>query len=124
MTIQPTGESEIRVTMAGAGLTIDDVERPLSPFHLLAASLATCTALAVRGWGDAVGHDSASLEIVVCWEIGNDPTRVTRIEMELHWPTLPPARVVTVERVVDLCPIHATLAQSAEIVQRVAAAER
>lgn len=93
----------------------------LSPYHLLAASLASCTALTLQSWAARPGIEVHSLQIVVTWQlVSARPKRVSHIEAVLHWPDLPDSRVQTAERVAKLCPIHATLhAAATEVVTRV-----
>jgi putative redox protein len=108
MLIRLTGTSRLRLEMETPGFEIDG--GVLSPFHLLAASLASCTAVAVESWASGVGLDATSLAIDVTWELAEErPARVTHIEEVLVWPGLPPERVDTVKRVAELCAIHATL---------------
>jgi uncharacterized OsmC-like protein len=118
------GEDRIRLEMAGEGLEILSEGVPLSPFHLLAASLASCTALTVSTWAEGAGIDAAPLALSVRWDIaGTRPKRVTRMAMELRWPGLPAARVATAERVAELCPIHATLQRAVELSHRITASD-
>ena len=103
-------EGRIRFEVAGEGFEIDSDGVALSPYHLLAASLASCTALTVQSWAGTVGIATERLVITVTWElIAGHPKRVERMEQMLHWPELPVERLRTAERVAALCPIHATL---------------
>lgn len=113
-------EERARLEMAGEGFEITSEGAPISPYHLLAGSLSSCTALTLGSWAEGAGVDMAPLTIHVTWEHAEErPARIQRIEMELRWPGLPEARVETAERVADLCPIHATLDRAAEVVRRV-----
>jgi putative redox protein len=114
------GEESIRLEMSGDGFEIASEEVPISPYHLLAASLASCTALMFVSWAPQVGLDLESLTIAVSWEMALErPKRVATMDMELRWPGLPADRVETAERVAGLCPIHATLTRSAAITRRI-----
>jgi uncharacterized OsmC-like protein len=113
-------EDRIRFEMTGEAFEIVPEAASLSPFHLLAGSLASCTALTVQSWARGVGIDADRLVISLSWEVAeNRPKRVTRMDMELRWPGLPEARVATAERAADLCPIHATLVRATEITRRI-----
>lgn len=115
-------ETAARLEMSGAGFEIDSEGAPISPYHLMAASLSTCTALTLQGWAEGAGIDLAPLVIHVTWEHAEErPARIARIEMELRWPGFPEERTVTAERVADQCPIHATLTRAAEISRRIVA---
>lgn len=114
------GETRIRMEIAGEGFEILSGDAPLSPFHLLAGSLASCTAVTVASWAQGAGIDAEALVITVGWEAAEQrPKRVTRMDMDLLWPGLPADRVATAERVAALCPIHATLRLGTEISRRV-----
>lgn len=113
-------EKRARLDMTGDGFEIASEEASLSPYHLLAGSLASCTVLTLQSWSEGVGIDMAPLTIHLAWEIAEEPPpRIVRIEMELRWPGLPDERVSTAERVADLCPIHATLERATELSRRV-----
>lgn len=113
------GEQRIRFEMAGQDFEIASENVAISPYHLLAASLASCTALTVASWAGGAGIGTGRLAIDVAWEMADRPKRVTRIEQTLHWPELPEDRVGTAERVAGLCPIHATLHAGAVVTKRV-----
>ncbi|MEX2541440.1 MAG: OsmC family protein [Trueperaceae bacterium] len=117
------GQQRIRLEMTGEGFEIASEGIDISPYHLLGASLASCTALMFESWAPQTGVDLAPLTISVSWEMAEErPMRVRSMAMELEWPGLPAERVETAERVADLCPIHATLERSAEISRRIVAA--
>ena len=114
------GEDRIRLEMAGDGFEMSSEGPAISPYHLLAGSLASCTGLTVESWAQGAGVDSGSLVSSVAWEMVEErPKRISHVDMELRWPTLPKDRVAIAERVADLCPIHATLSRAAEISRRI-----
>ena len=116
-----TGEDRVRVEMAGDGFDIvAEGTTAVSPYHLLAGSLASCTVLTLESWARSAGFDLRPLTIDVGWvHAETRPTRVTRIEMALRWPGLPPERIAAAERVADLCPIHATLKRGTEVARHI-----
>ena len=108
--------------MAGDSFGITSEGPPISPYHLLAGSLASCTALTLQSWAETSGIDMAPLSLHLTWEnVDERPKRIARIDMELRWPGLPEERVGTAERVADLCPIHATLKRATEVSRRIVA---
>src|SRR5690606_9402235 len=118
------GEDRIRLEMAGEGLEILSEGAPLSPFHLLAASLASCTALAVSPWAAGAGLAAAPRSLSGRRARADTrPKRVTRMAMELRWPGRPAARVATAERLAEPCPIHATLQRAVELSHRITASD-
>lgn len=115
-------ETSNRLEMAGTGWEITSEGTPISPYHLLAGSLASCTALTLQSWAEGAGVDLAPLTIHLAWEHADErPKRIARITMELRWPGLPAERVQAAERVADLCPIHATLARATTVERHVVA---
>ncbi|NUR34182.1 MAG: OsmC family protein [Gemmatimonadaceae bacterium] len=113
--------SGIRLEVAGDGFEIMSEDGDISPYHLLAASLASCTALTVGSWAQGAGIGTDHLTISVTWRMVEDrPKRVAHIEQTLHWPELPSDRLETADRVAKLCPIHATLNAGTVATSRVA----
>ncbi len=120
MQMMLTAENAIRLDIAGDEFEIISEEVALSPYHLLAAGLASCTALTVQSWANAAGIDSQGLTMSIAWTVASErPRRITHMDMQLHWPGLPPHRVAAAERAADLCPIHETLERATEITCRV-----
>ncbi|MBI4539409.1 MAG: OsmC family protein [Gemmatimonadetes bacterium] len=113
-------ETRARLEMSGDGLEIASEGASISPYHLLAGSLSTCTALTLqRGrrasrstWRPSRFTSRGSTR-------RSGPARIRRIEMELRCPGFPEERKATAERVADLCPIHATLTRAAEVSRRI-----
>jgi uncharacterized OsmC-like protein len=120
MRLIPADETRARLELDGDGFEIVPDGAALSPFHLLAGSLAACTASTLHGWAEAAGVSMAGLSIAVEWETAaKPPRRVTRIAMTLNWPGLPESRVAAAERVAHLCPIHHTLDRAADATLRI-----
>jgi uncharacterized OsmC-like protein len=110
------GEHRLRVEVAGGDFEITAEATPISPYHLLAASLASCTALTVGSWATSVGIGTQRLEIEVQWEMAADhPRRVTSVSQTLRWPELPEDRLAVVSRLARLCPIEATLERGTQV---------
>lgn len=104
------GESAVRLEMGGEGFEITSEGAAISPYHMLAASLASCTALTVTSWAGGAGVAFEQLVISVTWTFSpGQPKRVDAIEQVLHWPQLPEERLTAADRVAKLCPIHATI---------------
>lgn len=115
-------ETSNRLEMGGTGFEIVSAGASVSPYHLLAASLSSCTVLTLQSWAEGAGIDLAPLTVAVSWDKADErPARIERLVMELRWPGLPEDRVETVERIADLCPIHATLERAAEVSRRIVA---
>ena len=116
-------EERIRlVTDDEAGFAFEAAGGGLSPFHLLAASLATCTYSVLHGWAQHASLPEDGLEVVVDWEIGAQPLRVTAMDMQIVWPGLPPARHKAAVRAAAQCTVHNTLHHGAPVETRIAEA--
>lgn len=118
------GERRIRVeAVGGAALDVESAEPGihLSPLHLLAASLATCTLAVLEGWAMQVGLDSNGLEIGIDWDYVEDPYRVGRYGVGIRWPDLPETRRPAALRVAEHCTVEHTLRHSPEIETRIEA---
>jgi len=114
------GESTIRFEVAEDGFEITSDDVSISPYHLLAGSLASCIALVVVAWAERAGLDPEPVTISRSWEhVGAADHRVKRMDVDLRWPGLPDFRKAVVERVAEACPIHATLIAGTEISSRV-----
>ena len=116
-------EERIRLVAGGEGFAFEAGDTGLSPFHLLAAGLATCTHSVLVGWAEHAGLPLDGLEIVVEWELGDEPVRVTRMDMRIAWPGLPPERHPAAARAAALCTIHNTLSHGTTVETRVADSE-
>jgi uncharacterized OsmC-like protein len=115
-------ESElgIRLEVAGHGFEIASEGIAISPYHLLAGSLASCIALLVVPWAERSGIALEPATISISWEHTEDgDNRVKHIEVDVRWPGLPDSRQVVVERLAEACPIHATLISGTMISSRV-----
>lgn len=120
MRIVLESEHGIRLVPDDEPFGFDARDTGLSPFHLLAASLATCTYSVLHGWAHHAGLDLEGLEIGVAWELGEDPVRVTGMDMEIHWPALPPDRRDAAVRAAAHCTVHNTLRHPTPVETRMA----
>jgi uncharacterized OsmC-like protein len=113
-------ETSVRLAAGSEGVVLEPARGvALSPFHLLAASLATCTWSVLMGWAGAASLDVAGLELVVAWEFGGDPVRVEEMRMGVEWPGLPAGRRGAAERAARQCTVHHTLEHGSRVVTRV-----
>lgn len=120
MEIQLLTDESIRLTASSPGFAFEPGEaETLSPFHLLAASLATCTYSVLHSYAHHAGLPLDGLAIDVEWELGGEPYKVTRMEMSLDWPGLPEARTEAARRAAAQCTIHHTLEHGSHVETRV-----
>ncbi len=114
------GELKIRLVMTGQGFEITSGDIALSPYHLLAGSLASCVVLLIEPWSENVGIDIAPVIIAVAWEhVGEGDNRVKQMDVQLRWPGLTDTRKKVVQRLAEACPIHATLVSGTVITNSV-----
>ena len=114
------GELKIRLEMTGQGFEITSEDIAISPYHLLAGSLASCVVLLIEPWAENVGIDIAPVIITVSWEhVGAGDNRVKQMDVNLSWPGLSDSRKPVVQRLAEACPIHATLVSGTVITSSV-----
>jgi uncharacterized OsmC-like protein len=113
-------ETSVRLASGSEGVILEPAPGvALSPFHLLAASLATCTWSVLMGWAEAASLDVTGLELVVAWDFGGDPVRVAEMRMGMEWPGLPAGRRGAAERAARQCTVHHTLEHGSRVLTRV-----
>ena len=117
MKITLLSDERIRLEPRPGALTIeaDSPEKTYSPFHMLASGLAVCQYSVLASWAVHAGFSPDDLVIEVGWDFADDPHRVGRYNVALHWPSLPEARRHAATRAAALCAVHATLTHSPEI---------
>jgi uncharacterized OsmC-like protein len=87
-----------------------------TPLELMSVALAACVALYVHRFcvGNGVDACDAAVEVVPVWRA--DPGRIARFEVLLHLPETVSEHVAAqLEEVARSCPVHHTLAETAEI---------
>lgn len=123
MRILLVSDDRIRLDGGAGPLTIeaDSPEASYSPFHMLASGLATCVFSVLHSWATNAGIAAGDLAVEVGWEFVENPHRVGRYDVALHWPSLPPERRASAERAAHLCTVHRTLQSTPEIHTHIAA---
>ncbi|MGH7475796.1 MAG: OsmC family protein [Longimicrobiales bacterium] len=120
MRLTLAAEHRILLTGDGADFTIDGGDEPLSPFHLLAASLAACTFLVLQSWAHHAKLRIDDLQLGVDWDFDDEAARVSAMRMEVIWPSLPGERRATALRAAKTCTVHNSLEQGFPITTGVA----
>lgn len=117
-----TGE-RIRLNDEGGPLAIEaeSPEQSFSPFHMLAAALASCVYSVLHSWASSAEIPVDDLAIEIGWRFAEDPYRVGSYEVDVIWPSLPAERGAAAERAAHLCTVHQTLLNPPEIKTRVIA---
>jgi len=111
MKITLLADDAIRLEPIPGTMTIEasSAEMQYSPFHMLASSLATCTFSVIESWASHAKIPLDDLVIEVRWRFGDEPHRVSDLNVTFEWPSLPANRVAAARRVAELCTVHATL---------------
>ena len=111
MKITLLSEDAIRLDPVPGAMTIEaeTPETQYSPFHMLASALATCTFSVIYSWASHAKLSVDDLTLEVHWKFGEDPHRVSDINVVFDWPSLPANRLAAVKRVAEMCTVHATL---------------
>jgi uncharacterized OsmC-like protein len=111
MKITLLSDDAIRLEPVAAPMTIEasSAEMVYSPFHMLASSLATCIFSVINSWATHAKIPVDDLAIDVRWKFGDDPHRVSDLDVTFDWKSLPPNRIAAAKRVAELCTVHATL---------------
>ena len=95
-----------------------------SPTRLLAASLASCTAITIEMYAERKGWDIEGLEVAVDFEGAPKAGETARFAVELELPAgLTAEQAERIEVIAGKCPVHRTLAGDAEIEMRTRVAE-
>ncbi|HEX5829549.1 MAG TPA: OsmC family protein [Gemmatimonadaceae bacterium] len=104
-------DDAIRLEQSPGPMTIEAAseDQVYSPFHMIGSALASCTLSVLHSWATHARVGADDLAVEVRWTFADDPHRVDRLAVTLDWPSLPPARLATARRVVELCTVHATL---------------
>ena len=111
MKITLLSDDAIRLEPIPGPMTIEasSAEMSYSPFHMLGSSLATCIFSVINSWATHAKIPVDDLVIDVRWKFGDEPHRVSDIEVTFDWKSLPANRIAAARRVAELCTVHATL---------------
>jgi uncharacterized OsmC-like protein len=93
----------------------DSAEMQYSPFHMLASGLATCTYSVLASWGTHAKLDVDDLAIEVGWTFAEDPHRVSDMDVDVIWPSLPEERRTAAVRAAGLCTVKKTFEQPPQV---------
>jgi uncharacterized OsmC-like protein len=116
-------ESETTLRVSGAetvSIEAEGEDVSFSPFHMVAAGLATCTFSVLYTWAMHAHLDAVDLEVAVAWQFGGgdgtgEPARVERYEVRLIWPALPEQRHAAARKAAAQCTVHNTLEQGTSV---------
>lgn len=103
------------------GLNIDshDPEAHFSAMQMFATSMGLCTYSVLAGYAEMDDIDTAQLSVRMRWSYTEHPYRIGRIDMDIRWPELPPARLEAARRAASKCTLHNTLEHPPKVETRV-----
>ena len=110
-------EDELVVLPTDDPVTIEARSPDLSysAFHMLASGFGTCVLSVLYTWAASAELPTEHLAVRIKWSFAEEPHRVGRYELKIHWPDLPADRVAAAQRVAGLCAVHETLTHPPEI---------
>lgn len=113
MKITLLSDDRIRLDGKAGPLSVeaDSAEMQYSPFHMLASGLATCTYSVLASWGTNARLPVDDLAIEVGWKFAEDPHRVSDMDVDVIWPSLPEERRNAAVRAAGLCTVKKTFEQ-------------
>jgi uncharacterized OsmC-like protein len=114
-------DERIRLDGGGGPMTIEapSADTTYSPFHMMASGLASCTYAVLQSWATNARLPADGLALEVGWSFAEEPHRVARYDIDIHWPGLPENRRAAAKRVADMCTVKVTLAHPPEIATEV-----
>ena len=117
MKITLLSDDRIRLEGGAGPMTIEapSAEMTYSPYHMLASSLATCTASVLHSWATNAKLPADGLALEVAWTFAENPHRVDHLHVEIDWPGLPENRLAAANRVAELCTVKVTLAHTPQV---------
>lgn len=118
-TLTGAGSFQVRLGVSGGPIFADEpvevggLGSGPSPYQLLSAGLAACTAMTLNLYASRKGWDMAELEVEVAHARIGGADRFTR---QIRLPSgLDEAQRVRLAEIADRCPVHRTLEGGAEI---------
>ncbi|MFA7097353.1 MAG: OsmC family protein [Gammaproteobacteria bacterium] len=90
------------------------------PMQMFATSLALCTYSVLAVYAETIDTPVEDLSMRVRWSYAQQPNRIDRIDMDIQWPALPPARLQAARLAASHCTLHHTLENPPAIATRVA----
>lgn len=113
MKITLLSDDRIRLDGKAGPLSVeaDSAEMQYSPFHMLASGLATCTYSVLASWGTHAKLPVDDLAIEVGWKFAEEPHRVSDMDVDVIWPSLPEERRNAAVRAAGLCTVKKTFEQ-------------
>ena len=117
MKITLLADDRLRLEEDGGALSIEAASDGVaySAFHMMAGGLATCTLSVMHSWASAAGLDANGLAIEIGWSFADEPKRVGRYQIAIHWPGLAPNRLAAAQRVADQCTVKTTFKHPPDI---------
>jgi uncharacterized OsmC-like protein len=108
----------VQFTEGGLNIDTHDPEAHFSAMQMFATSMGLCTYSVLAGYAEQSDTPVDRLSIRLRWGYAEHPYRIDRIDMDIQWPELPPAKLEAAQRAATKCTLHNTLAQPPEVYTR------
>ncbi len=82
---------------------------------LFVTSLARCTFAVLESYSMRLNVEAKEIQMKLVWQYAKKPTRISTIEMQILWKSLPESRLRAVEKAAHLCTIHNTIHNCVDI---------
>ena len=122
MHIQQTAETAINMSSLseeGFSVAQDSDAYYFGAMPMFVASLGRCTFAVMADYSMRLDISADDVSIQLNWEYARSPTRISKINMEISWPSLPESRIKAVQRAAGLCTIHNTIHHCVDVSTRV-----
>ena len=94
----------------------DGADQGWQPVEGLVASLGACLGLAIARYCTTLGLSDAGLAVYLTYQMKDRPIRISSIVIDVELPDgFPENRKPALERILQLCPVQATLNDPPEI---------
>lgn len=82
---------------------------------MFVTSLGKCTYAVLSNYAMRLDLDPNEIKIQLIWDYQYDPTVISKIDMEINWPSLPETRKQAVERTSHKCTVHNTIRSCVDV---------
>ena len=118
MKITQHHDTDISVSLLhepGFDIHSEDPQAYFGAVHMCVVSLAWCTFSVLASYGQRIDAGVQDLSMRLRWSYAERPRRIDKVDMAIHWPQVPEARLDATMRAAALCTLHNTLQRGLEI---------
>lgn len=118
MNIQVLGKTELHLTRLDLDELNINPENEITRYSAVAmfvTSLARCTFAVLEHYAKRLEIPTENISSHLTWDYLDEPTRINRITMKIHWPELPEKRINSIARASHKCIISTSIKDSIKI---------